>query len=180
MGTELNWQESVFSHKLTKFEWTIMMYFQNKHSLIVFCLIVLSYCVQIGKYYLEIWVYVTLKHFIQVPKMVYRQKINYLIFKKSLDRNPRSYIKCISCIMQCVACYNMAWSYLIFCPDNIIGRKLRLKKTIVSILSYCFVWFIESQWSFGCTWLTSTKEPKIIFICRQRETSIEMLLILVD
>lgn len=47
VGTELNWQESVFSHKLTKFEWTIMMYFQNKHSLIVFCLIVLSYCVQI-------------------------------------------------------------------------------------------------------------------------------------
>ena len=70
VGTELNWEESVFSHKPNKFEWTIMMYFQNKHSLIVFCLIVLSYCVQIGKYYLEIWVYVTLKHFIQVPKMV--------------------------------------------------------------------------------------------------------------
>ena len=174
MGTELNWQESVFSHKLTKFEWTIMMYFQNKHSLIVFCLIVLSYCVQIGKYYLEIWIYVTLKY------STLSSKNNYLIFKEYQDRNPRSYIKCISCIMQCVACYNMAWSYLIFCPDNIIGRKLRLKKTIVSILSYCFVWFIESQWSFRCTWLTSTKEPKIIFICRQRETSIEMLLILVD
>lgn len=68
VGTELNWQDSVFSHKPNKFEWTIMMYFQNKHSLIVFCIVVLSHCVQIGKYYKEILIYVILKHLISVQK----------------------------------------------------------------------------------------------------------------
>ena len=80
VGTELNWQESVFSHKPNKFEWTIMMYFQNKHSLIVFCLVVLSYCVQIGKYYKEFGIYVILKHFIPFQKRVTSLQQNQYLF----------------------------------------------------------------------------------------------------
>ena len=95
VGTELNWQESVFSHKPNKFEWTIMMYFQNKHSLIVFCLVVLSYCVQIGKYYKDIWIYVILKHLISVLKLF--RTAMYLITTKSITiwflKDPKIWIQ---------------------------------------------------------------------------------------